>query len=132
MHSFIKTVDGRNINVFSKKGLDTVRSEYGEIVNASEISIRIDKTYDVWNESDIEGVPGKNGKHPSSFLIDDDRSLSFSSKFYNLFKDIFPNYKWKHNVSINLWHEVYNKNLEYFMVDNKQELLYDSKYSADV
>ena len=75
MHSFIKTVDGRNINVFSKKGLDTVRSEYGEIVNASEISIRIDKTYDVWNESGIETVPVKCGKYHSRLPIDDDRSL---------------------------------------------------------
>ena len=40
--SLIKTVVGRNITVLSKKWLDTVQSEYGDIVNASEISIGID------------------------------------------------------------------------------------------
>ena len=33
---------------FNKK-IDTFQSEYGEIINASEISIGIDKIYDVWN-----------------------------------------------------------------------------------
>ena len=30
------------------------------MVNCSEISIGIDETYDVWNESNIETVPLKN------------------------------------------------------------------------
>ena len=36
-HSFIKNIVGRKFTLLSKKELDTVRSEYGEIVNASEI-----------------------------------------------------------------------------------------------
>ena len=39
---------------------DTVRSEYGAIVDSSEIPISIDKICDVWNESDIETVPEKS------------------------------------------------------------------------
>ena len=39
----MKTVVGRNITFFSKKELDTVRSEYGEIFNSYETSIGIDK-----------------------------------------------------------------------------------------
>ena len=35
------------------------------------------------------------------------------------------------NVSINLWHQLNTNKLEYFMVDNKQELWYDSKPSAE-
>ena len=63
-----------NITVIKKK-LDNFRSEYGEIVNFSEISIRIDKIYDVWNEYDIETVPEKNcGKYLSSLPTDDDRT----------------------------------------------------------
>ena len=42
------------MNVLSKTKLDTVHSEYGEIVNVSGISNSIAKIYDVWNESDIE------------------------------------------------------------------------------
>ena len=34
-------------------------------------------------------------------------------------------------MSLNLWHEVNTKELEYFMVDNKQEPWYDSKTSVD-
>ena len=34
-------------------------------------------------------------------------------------------------MSLNLRHEVDTKNLEYLMVDNKQEPWYDSKPSAD-
>ena len=55
----IKSVVGKKITVPSKRELDTIWSEYGEIVNASEISIGIDKIYDVWNESDIEIVQNK-------------------------------------------------------------------------
>ena len=91
-----------NITVIKKK-LDNFRSEYGEIVNFSEISIRIDKIYDVWNEYDIETVPEKNrGKYLSSLPTDDDRTLSVSRKLYKKFKDNFTNHKRKHNMGLNL------------------------------
>ena len=44
-----KIVVGRNITVLWKKN---VWSEYGEIVNASEISNGIDAIYDICNELD--------------------------------------------------------------------------------
>ena len=37
--------------------LDNVRSEYGEIVNASEIPNNIDEIDDFWNESYNDNVP---------------------------------------------------------------------------
>ena len=37
---------------YFKKKIDTVRSEYGEIINASEVSNVIYEIYDVWNKSD--------------------------------------------------------------------------------
>ena len=47
--SLIKTVVGRNITVLSSKKINIFQSEYGEIVNAYEISIGIDEIYYVWN-----------------------------------------------------------------------------------
>ena len=73
----------------------------------------------------------QRGKYLSSLPTDDDISLSVSRKFSKKFKENFPNHKRKHNVIINLWHEVNTKTLEYFMVDKKQELCYGSKHSAD-
>ena len=43
--------------MYCLKKIDNVCSKYVGIINASEISIDIDKIYDVWNESDIETVP---------------------------------------------------------------------------
>ena len=80
----------------------------------------IGEVYDVWNESDIETVPGKKcGKYLSSFHTDDDRSLSVSRNFSKNIKENFLNQKRKHNVILNLWHEVNTKKLKYFMVDNE-------------
>ena len=73
----------------------------------------------------------KSGKYHNSLLTDDDKSLSVSRNFSNNFKEKFPNHKRKHNMSLKLWHEVNTKKLEYFLVDNKQELCYYSKPSAD-
>ena len=42
-----------------KTNLDHFGSEYGEIVNDSEISNSIDEIYDVWNKSDNENIPDK-------------------------------------------------------------------------
>ena len=62
------SVNVRNISVWLKKllgktllcfqiFLDNVQPEYGEIVNASEISNGIYEIDDVWTESDNETVP---------------------------------------------------------------------------
>ena len=76
-----------------------------EIINASEISIGIDKIYYFWSEFNIETVPEKKrGKYIRSLPADDDRSLSVSRKFYNNLKENFLNHKRKHNVSLKLWH----------------------------
>ena len=53
----IKIVAGWNIIVLPKTELDVVRFEYGEIVDSYEISNGIDKTDDVWNQSDDETGP---------------------------------------------------------------------------
>ena len=66
--SLIKKVVGRNITVISNV-LDSVRSDYGEIINASEISISIDKIYDVWNESDIETATEKHAVDISAVCL---------------------------------------------------------------
>ena len=73
------------------------------------------------NESDSEKVPDeKCGKYHNSLLTDDDIILSVSRKFSKNFKDNFQNQKWKHNVSLKLWHEVDIKKLEFFwLITNK-------------
>ena len=73
----------------------------------------------------------KRGKYLRSLLTDDDISLSVSRNFSKNIKENFPNHEGKHNVSLNLWYEENTKNLEYFILDNKQEPWYDSKPSAD-
>ena len=47
------------------------------------------------------------------------RSLSVSWEFKKDIKYNFPDHKRKHNVSINPWHELNTKKLEYVMVDLK-------------
>ena len=54
--SLIEKVVGSNISILSKKELDVVQLEYGEILNSSEISNGIDEIYDVWNKSNNETV----------------------------------------------------------------------------
>ena len=49
--------------------------------------------------------------------------------FLGILKKI-PNHKWKHNVSLILWHEVNTKTLDYLMFDNKWEPFYG--YEVDV
>ena len=80
----IRTVNGRKNTVLSKK-IDTFQSKFGEIVNALEILISIDKIYDAWNEYDIATVTRKPGKYIISFTTDDDRSLCISRKLYIFF-----------------------------------------------
>ena len=101
--------------------LDHVRTEYGEIVNYSEIPNGKDEIDDVWNKSNNEKVSDKkHGKYHNFLLTDNDRSLIISRKISRNLKESFPNHKQKHNLSIKLWHEVNTKKLEYFLVDKKQ------------
>ena len=51
---------GRNITVLSKIEFDHVRIEYGEIINAYEISNGYDAIDDAWNVYDHQKVPDKN------------------------------------------------------------------------
>ena len=112
--------------------MNTVWSEYGEIVNASKTSIIIYEIYDVWNESEIETITEKKrGKYIISLRTDDDKRLSVSRIFSRNNRENFPNHKRKHNVSQSLCHEVHTKTLDYFMVDNKQKPWYYSKPSED-
>ena len=71
----LKQLLGETLLYFKTK-LDNAWSEYGEIVNVSEISNGIYEIDDVWTESDNEKVPDKK-----SFLTGDDRSLSVSRDF---------------------------------------------------
>ena len=64
-------------------------------------------------------------------ITDDDRILSVLRSFFKQIKENFPNHKQKHNVSLNLWHELNPKKLDCFMIDNKQEPWYDSKPSLE-
>ena len=121
----IKTVVGRNINFLSRK-LDHIHTDYGEIINASEISNGKYEIDYVWNESNNEKVPHiKSGRYHNIFLTDDDRSLSISRNFSSILKENFPNHKRKHNLSITLWHELNIKKPEFFL-NNKREPFYDS------
>ena len=117
---------------YFKTVLCTVWSEYGEIVNFSEISIGIYKIYDVWNEYEIETVPEKNVVNISAVcLLMMIKVWVSQGSFLKKLKENFLDHKQKHNVSPNLWHEVNTKNIDYFMVDNKKEPWGDSKPSVD-
>ena len=80
--SWIQIVIRININVLSKKELDNVQSEYGEVVYFSRVSNGIYEMNDVWNESDNEKVPDeKLGKYHNNLLTDNDRILTLLSFF---------------------------------------------------
>ena len=51
---------GRNITILSKIEYNHVRIEYGEIINASEISNCDDAIDEVWNEYNHQKAPNKN------------------------------------------------------------------------
>ena len=55
--SLIEAVVGKNITVLSRKELDNGRTEYGEIVNASETLNGKYEVDGVWNETDNERSP---------------------------------------------------------------------------
>ena len=56
LRTFIKSVVGRKITVLSKIEYDQVRTEYGEIINACEISNSAGVIDDVWNEYNHQKV----------------------------------------------------------------------------
>ena len=112
---------GRNITVLLKIEYDHVWTEYGEIINAYEISNGDDSIDDVWIKYNPHQVPDiKCGKYQNSLLTDDDIKLIIPRKYSGNFKYNFPDHKRKHNVSLTLYHETNKKNLS-FLVDNKTE-----------
>ena len=79
-------VFGRNITVIKKK-IRYCPFLIWRIVNAYEISNGIDEIFLVWNESNNETFPAKKrGKHNSSLITNDNRSLSVSRDFSNNLK----------------------------------------------
>ena len=87
---FVRNVVGRNITVLSEKWYDHVRTEYEEIINASEISNGDDAISDVWNEYNTEKVPNtRRGKYQNSLLTDDYRKLSMSKIISKNLKENF-------------------------------------------
>ena len=74
----------------------------------------------------------KRTKYNISLITDDEIKLMVSRKSPNKRKYNFPNRQKKLNVSLNICHEENNRNLDYFLFDNKQELWYDSEPSAVV
>ena len=96
---------------FQKKEYDHVHTEYGKIINASEISNGDDAIANVWNEYNTEQFPDtKRSKYQNSLLTDDYRKLGMSKNIYRNLKEKFQNHKWKHNVSPTFYHEnIYQK-----------------------
>ena len=81
---------GRNITILLKIEYDHVRTEYGEIINASEISNGDDAIDDVWNEYNPQQVTDNRCvKHQKNLLTDDDINLSMSRIFLGILKRVF-------------------------------------------
>ena len=108
LRTFIKTLVVRNIIVLSEKYYGNIRTEYGEIIIASEISNGDDAISDFWNENNNDKVLNTRcGKCKNSLLTDYARNLSMSKYISRNLKENFHNYKQKHNVSLTLYHEKY-------------------------
>ena len=119
---------GRSIKVLSKTEYAHVRNEYGEIINASEISNSDNGIDNVWNEYNAEKVPDiKYYEYQNSLLTGNDRNLNMSWNYSRNLKENFSNHKRKHNVSLSLYHETNIKIIEFFLVDNKTEYFYESE-----
>ena len=85
--TLIKTVAGRNIKSPLKIEYYHVRTEYGEIINATETSNGDDAIADVWNEYNPKKVTDKkSNKHQNGLLNNDDRNLSTSRNLSRNFK----------------------------------------------
>ena len=61
----------------------------------------------------------------------DDRSLGVAKNYSVTIKETFPNHNQKYNVSLNQWHELNTKIIDYFIVDNEEEPWYYSRPSGD-
>ena len=119
---FIKTLVGRKISVLSEKEYYHVHNEYGEIINASEISKGDDAIADVWDEYNTEQFPDtKRGKYQNILLTGNDIKLSMSKNISKNLKENFQNHKRKYNVSLTFYHENIYLKIEDFLVDNKQK-----------
>ena len=87
---------------------------------ASKILNGDDTIYDVYNEYNHKKVTDKKrGRYQFFKITDDNRKLMISRQSYSNLKENFLNHKWKHNVSLTLYHEPNPKKLEYSLVDNK-------------
>ena len=69
LRTFIKSVVGRNINLLSKIEYDHVQIEYGENINANEISNGDDKVYGIWTEYNHQKVTDKNAVNPRTVFL---------------------------------------------------------------
>ena len=111
--TFIKIVVWRNIKVLTKTEYNHVRTEYGEFINAYEISNGDDSIADVQNEYNPQQVTDKkHGKYQNSLITDDNRKLSESRNVSRNLKEKFHIHKCKHNASLTFYHENYTKTLE--------------------
>ena len=114
LFTFIQRMVGRNITVF-KKIYDHVRTEYGEIINASKISNGDDAIADVLNKYNPQQVlDTKHGKYQNILPTDDDIKMSMSRNFSTNFKENFQKQKWKHNMSLKFYHENIPRSLRIF------------------
>ena len=87
---------GRSITVLLKIEYDHARTEYGEVINASEISNSDDAIYDVWNEFMKRKVPDiKRSKCQNSLITDDDIKMGISMYYKRNLKENFTNHKQK-------------------------------------
>ena len=100
-------------------------------MNASEISNGDDAIADIWNEHNPEQFHDtKRGKYQNSFITNNDRNLIMSNNISKILKERFQKHKWKHNVSLTMYHENLPKQLkilEDFLVDNKPKYFNESE-----
>ena len=87
LRTLIIRVVGSNITVIFKTEYDNVRTKYGEIINASEISNGDDAIAYFSNEYSPQQVPDtKHSKIHNIYRTDNDRKLSMSRNVSRNFK----------------------------------------------
>ena len=82
LRTFIKPVVRRKIKLRLEQGYYNVVAEYGNIMNASEISNSDDTKSDVWNDCNPEKVPDTKLTKYIKKLTDNDRKLIMSNNFF--------------------------------------------------
>ena len=95
----------RNITVLSKKQYDDVHIEYGEIINTSVIPKVDGAIYAVWDVYNSHKVTNRKcSKFTERFISEHDRKYIISIKAYGKLKCNSSENKWKHNVSLKVFH----------------------------